>query len=493
MASSRIATLLAEQRLERVIGHVSDFWLPVNQELLKEIRQEVTHATDDLATPAIISKLKGDVSLFFHSLKKLAELIQNSGREITSDNPIQLLEEGGIAGLREIFSDSGEITRFTFEEGTEAQLSRFHEMLVSASTSVALAESYGFDEEAAYTAAIMRQLGLTLIAWSYPGIYQEAILSLGKNPNSSLEQEVAKQLGFTPQLLAIHLFRRWGFDESYCSRYGLRELQPTEEADDFSGEEFANIAELCKVGEALARAHHPEIYPKSRYDLVEALHVISSRLGDSGMQFVREQIDHSTAIYQTFMPDICKCGLADLYALPEVVGHDAELSELRRNPFLNCCSPEMGRAVRRLYTHIDGGLEASVCTRVFVDEVVPVARFQGGCVYTADPSIMMLIPQLPFGELTLREPVGVDYSVVLSSGDLISLAFQDLEPVVEYKKSQNGQLCTAIAGMFGGDQRVGVLYLEIPELVSDFVRDEQVLHFQVLRYALVDCLRLKRS
>ena len=84
MASSRIATLLAEQRLERVIGHVSDFWLPVNKELLKEIRHEVAHATDDRAAPAIISKLKGDVSLFFHSLKKLVELIQESGKVITN-------------------------------------------------------------------------------------------------------------------------------------------------------------------------------------------------------------------------------------------------------------------------------------------------------------------------------------------------------------------------------------------------------------------------
>ena len=491
MASSRIATLLAEQRLERVIGHVSDFWLPVNKELLKEIRHEVAHATDDRAAPAIISKLKGDVSLFFHSLKKLVELIQESGKVITSSDPIQLLEEGGINALREIFSATGEITRFTFEEGTEAQLARFHEMLVSATTSVALAESYGIDEEAAYTAAVMRQLGLTLIAWSYPGIYQEAILALGKTPNSSLEEEVSKQLGFSPQLIAIRMFRQWGLDEAYCARYGLFDPNAIEEGEEESHAATRHISDLCKVGEALARAHHPEVYPKSRYDFDEAFNIISTRLGEGGMRFVMERIEHATVTYQSFMPDICKCGLSELYELPEIVGQDAELAQLERNPFLNCCTPEMSRAIRRLYTHIDGGLEPSVCTRVFVDEVVPVGRFQGGCIYTADPSVMMLIPQLPFGELRLREPEGVDYSVVLSNGDLVSVAFQDLEPVVEYKTTKTGRLYTAIAGMFGGEQRVGVLYLEIPELVSDFVRDEQVLHFQALRHALVDSLRLR--
>ena len=488
MVSSRLTMSLTERRLERAISHVSDFWIPVNERLLAEIRDEVVSATEESAVPEIVARLKGDFSLFFHSLRKLAELLAADGEPIAAKDPITLLEEASLDTLKVIFESEDTISRLAFDEGSETQLARFHEMLVSASSSVTLAESYGVDEHTAYSASVIRQLGLTLIAWNYPGIYKEVVGTL--QPGASLETQISLRLGFSPQLLAIRLFQSWGFSEAFCSQLGLSDPAMLGESD-LKEAMVDTLVELCQVGECLARAHHPEIYPNARADWEEATQVISSRLGQGGMERIQEKIEESMETFYTFMPEIYSYGLNGLYELPEeVVEQTVELSDTERNPFLACASPSLGRAVRRLYQHIDSGMEPTVTTRVFVDEVIPIGNFSGGCIYTADPSIMMLVPQFPFGQLKLRKPEGIDYSVVLSNADMVSLAFQDPEPVVEYKVNDEGEVMTAVAGMFGGTQRVGVLYLEIPEMVSDFVKDDQVLHFQALRHALVECLRL---
>ncbi|MCB0330905.1 MAG: hypothetical protein KDD70_14640 [Bdellovibrionales bacterium] len=487
MVSSRLTVSLAERRIEKALGHVSDFWIPVNDLLLSEIRSEVAEATDEAVVPEIIAKLKGDFSLFFHSLRKLAGLIRESDGEVETKNPISLLEEGGLQALKAIFSSDENISRLSFDSGSDAQLARFHEVLVSAASSVSLAESYGIDKDAAYSASVIRQLGLTLIAWNYPGIYQEVVSTLGRS--SSLEEQLSRRLGFSPQLLAIRLFQLWGFEPSFATIHGL--YDPAMKGEEELKEAMADtLVELCRVGETLARAHHPELYPSARSDFEEASQIITARLGPKGLRIIQEKVEELMETYYTFMPEVYDYGLENLYELPEEVQAAVAPGEIERNPFLACCTPEVGRAIRRLYTHIDGGMDPAVTTRVLVDDVIPIGKFSGGCVYTADPSIMMLMPQFPFGKLKLRKLEGVDYSVVLSNADMVSLAFQDAEPVVEYKVTEDGQVMTAVAGMFGGTQRVGVLYLEIPEMVSDFVKDEQVLHFQAMRYALVECLRL---
>ncbi|MCI5065725.1 HDOD domain-containing protein [bacterium] len=488
MVSSRLSGSLTERRLERAVGHVSDFWIPVNDGLLQEIREELSAAESDSSAPQIIARLKGDFSLFFHALRVLSDILREEGASLESQDPILLLEKSSLDTLKKIFqSGDEEISRLSFDDGSDAQLARFHEMLVSSSTAVTLAESYGVDEQSAYSASVLRQLGLTLIAWNYPGMYQEVMNTL--ESGVSVEEAVSKRLGFSPQLLAIRLFQSWGYDTEFCTNYGLHD--PAVGGEECLKEAMADtLVELCRVGESLARAHHPELYPSARSDWEEATQVITEKLGEGGVKKVQEKIDETLETYYTFMPEVYQHGLDGLYELVETPESEPLSRDIIRNPFLSCISPEVARSLRRLYQHIDGGLDAAVTTKVFVDEVIPVAQFSGGCVYTADPSIMMLMPQYPFGDLQLKKPQGVDYSVVLSNADIISLAFQDPEPVVEYRMNEAGELMTAVAGMFGGTQRVGVLYLELPEMVSDFEKDEQVLNFQAMRHALVECLRL---
>ena len=103
----------------------------------------------------------------------------------------------------------------------------------------------------------------------------------------------------------------------------------------------------------------------------------------------------------------------------------------------------------------------------------------------------MLVPQLELGDLQLRRYEPVDYSVVVARSDIVAVAYQIQEPVIEYREGDDGVLLTGIAGLFGASQRMGVLYLEIPKGVSPHPDSEIMLHFNALRYALNHCLNLR--
>ena len=488
MDSTRGNSSLQERRLTRAVHHVSDHWFPVNEHLLSEIREEVNRAKDQRVVPDIVGQIRSDFSLFFHCLRELSALIHPSEREMMQQDPVSFLEQQSLDNLKSIFDDDNEgISTLSFDSASKSQLARVHEMIVSSSAAETLAESYGIDEHAAFSASVMRQLGLTLIAWNYPGIYEEVVGNL--QAGDVLEVQLSQRLGFSPHLLAIRVLHSWGFSESYCAQFGLEDTAAYID-EELHAMKADTLAELCQIGEILARAHHPEIYPSAKNDWMDAERAITERLGPNGMKKIQERCEENFEVYSTFMPEVFTYGLAELYEIPAaVIEEAADPENVERNPFLPCCSPTVARAIRKLYRTIDTATEASITIRLFADDVVPSGRFSGGCVYTADPSIMMLIPQLSFGEMALRRCEGIDYSMVLSNADMISLAYQSAEPIVEYKQTESGTIMTGIAGMFGGMQRVGVFYLEIPEMIADFEKDEQVLHFQALRHLLSDCLR----
>ncbi|MCB0321498.1 MAG: HDOD domain-containing protein, partial [Bdellovibrionales bacterium] len=473
MDSSRHLDPRQEKRLLRAVSHVSDYWFPVNERLLSEIRSELDGIDGDEGLASIVQKIQADQSLFFHCLKELSSLVSKEG-EGSSRDPVMLLHDAGIEELRRILDpENGKISVLSYDSGSTEQLARFHETLVSATTAQTLAESYGVDESAAYSSAMLRQLGLTLIAWNYPGVYHSVVSDL--QSDDSIDARMSAKLGFSPHLLAIRLLESWGLSSDYSHRLGLID-ELAAPRDPIAIAMADTLAELCRVGECLARAHHPEIYPSARSDWEFAQREVTSRIGEDGIRIIKEKLDDVLEVYNDFMPEVFDHGLDGLYELTENYDSYSPIDrDLERNPFLSCCKPEVSRSIRTLYRSLENITDAAVSVRAFADNVIPTARFSGGAIYTADPSIMMLIPQFSFGDMQLRLAHGVDYSLVLSNADLVALAYQNAEPVVEFQMSQDSQVITAIAGMFGGTQRVGVLYLEIPEMVSDFVRDEQVL------------------
>ncbi|RMG41992.1 MAG: HDOD domain-containing protein, partial [Candidatus Dadabacteria bacterium] len=266
MAADSLEKSPTNKRVSRAVSYVSDYWFPVNEELLGKIKSGLRDGRYDNAVDELVYEIKSDLSLFTYSIGKLVQKLKEKGAELNGTlNPLSALRQAGIEQLREILEEaSDDLSAHNLRQADDLQAARFKEVLISASSAEMLAEKFEVDGDTAFSAAVLRQLGYVLIAWNYPGQYREAVNSLEKGDN--LDFKLAERLGFSPTLLAIRVLQSWGLTSVSCASVGL--------VDDLEEEEWEilegigeNVTALCKIGETLARASAPEIYPDARGEL----------------------------------------------------------------------------------------------------------------------------------------------------------------------------------------------------------------------------------
>lgn len=474
----------AIRRLDKATRYVSDYWFPVNPELLEKIRLGISAGSYGTDTKSLVDDIRSDFSLFTFCLKRLVEMLRQDGAlENTRFDPIAMLEKAEMKQLEQILSiETHEVSKHSIDSGAEFQVARFREAMLSATTAESLAQSYAVDSDSAYSAALLRQLGYVLVAWNYPSLYQAALTSLTADDN--LDLVLARSLGFSPGLLAMRVLHQWGVPEQSLNALGLFGFESPEETEVFEaiGETIDN---LCKVGEALARASDPEHYPSAADDWQVAKLEVTSRLGPKGMEIIRERYTQNCESYLNLAPEMFNPALI----CEEVLVSDSSHQDLGgKNPFLVLCDEKVQNELRKLYKYIEELHGAQSNVRFLVREIITRCGFSCGCVYTVDPALMMLVPQAEIGTSKGVSYKAVDYSIVRSDADLVALAFQNADPVIGYKKGISGDTKTLFAGVFGTSQRVGVLYLEFPNFVSNRNDALELVHFKALRFALNECL-----
>ena len=175
-------------------------------------------------------------------------------------------------------------------EATPLQAQRVQHAMISASTAETLAECEELPADLGFTSGVVRQLGLTLIAFNYPHVYARAVAKLADGVD--LEQTLSKVLGFSPTMLGISLGRKWGLaPELQLAMGDTQRWTESDVVDDVA----ARLVKVCQVGEALARANDPEHYPSALSDWTTAENEITAYLGPGGMQKVRARIEHNCA------------------------------------------------------------------------------------------------------------------------------------------------------------------------------------------------------
>lgn len=487
MSESASEINLRSNRIQRAANRVTDYWIPFNPQVMRKVICGLEYGAYDDRLDQLIRDISGDLSLFSFCTLKLIELMKERGDEFAgSFDPLTALYSSSVQQLKSILTHRAEKTSaHSFEAGTELQVSRFHEAFVSAGASRVLGEQECNDGDMFFRAALIRQLGLALIAWNYPSVYEECMQELPSG--KSLDVALAARLGFSPTLLATRLFVNCGVPLQSCQRFGLYENDDLIDEDSFIRESVGNtLAKVCSIGEALARAQYPDRYPTARDDWEYASRAVRNRLGEGGMGLIQEQLTDLMADYIDYAPDIFRAGtLVD--PINSVKTGDDDQPK-RRNPYLLECAPQEQEALKRLYEKLDSDPLSGNNLRVFFDDTFSATKFSGGCIFTVDPTTMKFIPQVELGQLTIRSCEAVDYSIAASNSDSVSVAYQSSEPVIGYSISNSGELYSVLSGVIGVSQRVGVLYLEIPGLVSD--RPKEVMHFNAMRFAINDCLGL---
>ena len=261
-------------RLDKALLHVSEHWFPVNPATLQNIRSVLSTEPSEKDSETLISYVKSDASLFCQCVRLLASMIDEEDAAIGKLDPIAQLEQLEVTKLRELLSSATSAKSFhSLASASTLQFSRLGEAMVSATAAEVLGENAGISSSLTYSAALLRQLGYALIAWNYPSIYQRCVSSLRQGRD--LDIEITRALGFSPTALSVSLLRRWGVSSE------LRATVSIDEIEDFSSEARAvagTVAGLCKIGETLARANNPEIYPQAHNEWAAACQDIETRL-----------------------------------------------------------------------------------------------------------------------------------------------------------------------------------------------------------------------
>ncbi|NLF25143.1 MAG: hypothetical protein GX589_05725 [Deltaproteobacteria bacterium] len=476
-----------DHRLERATRHVSDYWMPVNPNLLKHLQRELQVGAFDNDLSSLLLKIRTDVSLFTQCLCQLLSMMKAAGESIPSPlNPVLLLESCDLERLKSLLNGiDPAASPHSLGQASDCQAARFQEMLISAASAQTLAKSYAIDSDTAFAAALLRQLGYALIAWNYPGAYEEAIGSL--TSGKSLDEALSQKLGFSPMLLAVRVLHQRGVSAGACAELGLHE--DTSEEDCNEHEEIGyTMTKLCSVGEALARANNPDYYPSARQDWRAATTEIEERLGRGGLDLIREKYEESIENYVGFIPHILDTGLNLDPKSFTVEDRADQLLEI--NPFLGMCEQRVERKLRAIYRRLSSGTISSEIISLLVHGAIPAAGFNSGCIYTVDPGLFMLVPQLEISKMRLRQATQVPYSLVESESDIVARAFQAQEPIQVWNPNACNGVRGIIAGMFGFGQPLGVLYLEMDSAVPTDLGSLHLAHFNAFRQTLSDCFSL---
>ncbi|MCB0330064.1 MAG: hypothetical protein KDD70_10380 [Bdellovibrionales bacterium] len=497
MSASRTfseAIEISQKRLSRTVAHVLRHWIPVDRVLLGKIREGLHRGVYENDKGSLFKDLKSDLSLYTWCLRELCKSLQAAGPLDRDFDPIRALEELGCEDFKELLNKSeSEFSNHELEQSNPEQVRILREVMLGAST-VDIANKHFKGDPRAYGVSLLRQLGITLIAWNYPSVFEECVEKVKKS--GDLDVLIAKRLGFSPGLLAMKLVREWGISEKKCVSLGL--MVP-EDIEDILGENTSAshgqfFRDICEIGEKLARANDPKTYPTQAKNWGTVERKVQQALGEQGLVKIREHFEDNCAHYAVLLPQLVENDgkLFDRLKYPD---SKRERNLLLRNRFLEGCSKDVKVSLKAFYSKLDKAQEVNrELVRSFIHETIPNCGFHGGCVFTFDPTISKLVPQLQFGIVHALEPEAVDYSTSLADANMVQKAFQRIEPIHRKVRVPGSVVESdsvfAVAGILGKHRKLGVLYLELPSCLHYGDDAQIVMHFRAIGRALSDCLRV---
>jgi hypothetical protein len=459
------------RRIDRALQHVSKPWFPMNPDVLKRVREGLEQKTYESNMDALLEELKSDFALFTFVVKELSQkaVLSEAGKNKIG-NPIELIRWGGSSGIGEVLAEQQKIPNIHSLHWSEPfQVQRLRETAIIASTASVLSEKKNLDPELGFSRGVIREIGLNLIAWNYPSVYTKVLNSLTAEQN--LDDELAKELGFTPALLGTRLFRP--------------DLSANPDQAEIADPAWASYDELCEVGEVLARAENPETYPAVEKDWQKAQDVLKGTLGDNAIDVIRAKTIETSKSYQKSVPEV----FADIASFDpgKQIRRFKRVSRAIDERDLKYCSEAVKEALKNLYSEMsDESVNKAIVGRLIKD-VFPEAGFTGGCVFVVDPTSLSLKPRTLIGNVQMRQIS----NVALEPGDPAVSALSSTQPVV---KNGDGTENASVAGIYsalGSRKKIGVLYLETSQKNQVPPSDETMGVFNVLKKALSDALLLE--
>ena len=463
----------SDRRIDRALQHVVRPWFPINQDVLAIVRKGLSDNSYQKEASKLLNDLKSDFALFTYVVKELG--IQGMTEKLEPkilNNPIELIRWGGTARIADILSPDKKLpSTHSLHWSEPFQVQRLRETAVVASTASVLSEKKDLDPEVGFSRGVIREIGLNLIAWNYPTLYSKVLNNL--TAETTLDEELSKELGFTPALLAMRVLRP------------ENPVKPEGEAG--PGEEnWAMYDELCSIGEALARAENPETYPSAQNDWKQANQYLNDNAGSGAIELIKERAVEQSKRYKEVLPEVFST-LATFDPKKAIETHERMSAAIADKDF-RLCPPHIQEALRSLYTDLNGYSVNKAAIQTLLKSIIPQAGYTGGCVFVVDPSTASLKPRTIIGEVNLRTISNVS----LEPGDIAITALSQGAPIFQFDDKNTVSSLEGIYSSLGSARKVGVLYLERPTTGILIQNDERELGtFNILKQALCDILHLK--
>lgn len=468
-------------------------WLPVNPHLLERIRDGLKSGAYDLDLDFLLSELRTDIALFLYCVKECRRrLCASAEGAMAVLSPEDLFRKAGLRVLRDVLTQPiDKFSTYAFDQTSELQLKRLRESMISASSAEVLAEEKDLAPELGFSTGLLRELGLSLIAWNYPEVYEDALGRLSSG--ARLDDEITKRLGFSPTLLAISLAKDWGLPSE------IRVAMGDQEALDETPLQFQELVQntastlekICEVGEALARANSPEIYPTAKADWAFAQEEMERSLGHDTFKHIQARVKENCASYYELARDVFDLsgGLDPIQRIEE-----SEITDgFRQNRYVRYLPDSVRGELIEIYKEIDSS--QTILRELVLQlarETIPHAGFERGCIFLLEPTTTHLTPRLRIGAGQLTEFRSYhSLSMTTQASNPVLAAYHCNTPIIEsdLALSREGRSC--IAGVLGLKQRIGVLYLEPTDSLA-FSRDSGLLmRFKALALAVQDILHVE--
>jgi hypothetical protein len=459
-------------------------WFPPNPQVVAKLQTRFGQGLYRGNPDALISDLKADLSLIALCIRRLSDLASRRDEKyVVPDNPVDLIRAADYEDLRSVLCLREEdLSLHRLMDMSQSQAQVLRQMTISAWAAGEICTSDQLPEDLGYVTAMMRQLGLTLIAWNYPHIYDRA--RFGLKAGESFETKLTTSLGFSPAGLAITMGRKWRLPPVVRAAVGDTQVA----IEDSSLVSMAQqLAHDCRLGESLARAAGGEEAAVGRGVAWEdARNEIIARIGDSGMGVLREKIAAACETYINYASHLFPAPRWETAHTPPE--NEVGMQLYSRNVHVSECSAQVRKAIERVYRSLDGKVASKEVIRSVGREIIPLAGFPQGCVYIADSTAGALVPRLAIGTAKLSSYKNILYSH--GGTHPVVVAFRGNTPVTVENEISEGRKFGYIAGVLGTAQRSGVLYLEIAEALLNQWGSNTQARFKAIQQLICDCLNL---
>ncbi len=472
------------RRLQQAAEYVSRQWFPLNPQITSLIQSNLAAEKYGTDHKKLFNDLKQDFSLFSYCLRRIKE------KELSvSTNPLEGFFSVDFQVLSEILnSPVQEITKHEIAGAEKGQALRLKYTVLSCSTAELMAAAKKSDNDLAFTCALLRQLGLNLVAWNYPSIYTRA-LGMVKSAQSTLEQLIEENLGFDPSLLAEELILSNNTHPYIRQALGLQVNPNVLESVSSESGVSSDIVGICEIGEAFAQLNDPEHYPDISRNYSTVITQIDETLGDGGSNIIMNLVNSKFVGYIQSVPDVFRQENAIEHSVAKVA-NDYTTKLFEQNVYAQRCPEALKKEIREVYKYISKGQVSSVGVGFLVNKVIPLAGFGLGCVYLLDTKGITLVPKLRIGQCNLSRYKPINCTLVSPEGSLIVEALYCSMPIKQEGVFLHGDLVSPILGPIGSKEPSGVLYLEMSDSLVMKDTGECLNYFRAIRGCLNDCLNL---